>query len=88
MPSGSSCVAWRSAGDLFPSRIPSPLNITQVGGYLNLIERDPVLRAQVLSSALGVAGPNPMPGWDPVLPALYFTTRRTTDRWRSPPRRR
>jgi len=63
------------SGDLFPSRIPAPLNITQVGGYLNLIERDPILRAQVLASALGVAGPNPMPGWEPNLPSLYFTTR-------------
>lgn len=63
------------AGDLFPSRIPPPLNITQVGGYLNLIEKDPVLRAQVLSSALGVAGPNPAPGFDPTLPPLYFTSR-------------
>lgn len=67
------------AGDLFPSRVPPPLNITQVGGYLNLIEHDPVLRAQVLAAALGVAGPNPAPGFDPVLPPLYFATR-TNDR--------
>ncbi len=64
-----------TAGDLFPSRVPAPLNITQVGGYLNLIEKDPVLRAQVLASALGVAGPNPTPGFDPTLPPLYFATR-------------
>jgi hypothetical protein len=63
------------SGDLFPSRIQAPLNITQVGGYLNLIERDPILTAQVLASALGVAGPNPMPGWEPTLPPLYFATR-------------
>lgn len=67
------------SGDLFPSRVPPPLNITQVGGYLNLIERDQVLRAQVLASALGVAGPNPMPGWEAILPPLYFTAR-TNDR--------
>lgn len=67
------------SGDLFPSRVPPPLNITEVGGYLNLIDHDVVLRAQVLAAALGVAGPNPSPGFDPVLPALYFV-RRTNDR--------
>jgi hypothetical protein len=64
-----------TAGDLFPSRVPAPLNITQVGGYLNLVADDPVLSAQVLASALGVAGPNPTPGFDPTLPPLYFVTR-------------
>lgn len=64
-----------TAGDLFPSRIPAPLNISEVGGYLNLVANDPVLSAQVLASALGVAGPNPTPGFDPTLPPLYFTTR-------------
>lgn len=64
-----------TSGDLFPSRVPAPLNITQVGGYLNLIANDPVLRAQVLASALGVAGPNPTPGYDPTLPPRYFVSR-------------
>jgi len=63
------------SGDLFPSRVPAPANITEVGGYLNLIERDTVLRAQVLAAALGVAGPNPSPGFDPVLPGLFFVSR-------------
>lgn len=63
------------SGDLFPSRIPPPLNITEVGGYLNLLEEVPEVRSQALASALGVAGPNPSPGWDPELPGLYFTTR-------------
>lgn len=63
------------SGDLFPSRIPPPANITQIGGYINLIADDPVLTAQVLASALGVAGPNPSPGFDPVLPPLYYTDR-------------
>ena len=63
------------SGDLYPSRIPAPLNITQVGGYLNLIQSDPVLRAQVLASTLGVAGPNPSPGFEPTLPPLYFQSR-------------
>lgn len=68
-----------TAGDLFPSRIPAPRNISEVGGYLNLIANDPILNAQVLASALGVAGPNPTPGFDPTLPPLYFVTR-TNDR--------
>lgn len=63
------------SGDLFPSRVPPPSNITEIGGYLNLVADDPILSAQVLASALGVAGPNPSPGFDPVLPPLYFTTR-------------
>ena len=63
------------SGDLFPSRIPPPRNISEVGGYLNLVATDPILRAQVLASALGVAGPNPSPGFDPTLPPLYFVTR-------------
>lgn len=63
------------SGDLFPSRIPPPGNITEIGGYLNLVADDPVLSAQVLASALGVAGPNPSPGFDPVLPPLYFSPR-------------
>ena len=68
-----------TSGDLFPSRVPSPANITQVGGYYNLIADDPVMRAQVLAAALGVAGPNPTPGFDPTLPPLFFSTR-TNDR--------
>ena len=36
--------------DVKPSRIPAPLNITEVGGYFNLIEQvetdDPALKAQ------------------------------------------
>ena len=63
------------AGDLFPARIPPPLNITQVGGYLNLVKDDPVLTAQVLAATLGVAGPNPSPGFDRTLPPLYYVTR-------------
>lgn len=64
-----------TSGDLFPSRVPPPLNITEVGGYLNLVADDPVLSAQVLASALGVAGPNPTPGFEATRPPLYFTSR-------------
>lgn len=46
-------------GDVFPSRIPAPLNITQVGGYLNLLERagEQGMRTSAVASALGIAGP-------------------------------
>jgi hypothetical protein len=48
-------------GDVFPSRVPAPLNITEVGGYLNLLESAGHLdmRASAVASALGVAGPAP-----------------------------
>lgn len=46
-------------GDIFPSRIPPPRNITEVGGYLNLLELagEPGMRMSAVASALGVAGP-------------------------------
>lgn len=62
------------SGDLFPSRVPPPRNITEVGGYLNLISDDLVLSSQVLASALGVAGPNPSPGFEATLPPLFYRT--------------
>lgn len=62
------------SGDLFPSRVPPPRNITEVGGYINLVRSDLVLSAQVLASALGVAGPNPSPGFEADLPPLYYVT--------------
>jgi len=46
-------------GNIIDSRIPAPKNITEVGGYVNLLgtlgETD--TRTQMLASALGVAGP-------------------------------
>lgn len=64
-------------GDVFPSRIPAPRNITEVGGYLNLLERlnETAMRTQALAAALGVAGPNPMPGETPVGPVLLDVLR-------------
>ena len=46
-------------GDVFPSRIPLPRNITEVGGYLNLLEGAGQfdMRLSAVASALGVAGP-------------------------------
>src|SRR5919108_646154 len=49
------------AGDLFPSRVPAPLNISEVGGYLNLLADDepggggPL---QVVSRQLDSSAPN------------------------------
>lgn len=63
------------AGDLFPSRVPPPLNISEVGGYINLLADEPVLRGQVLAAALGVAGPNPPLGWEATLPPVYLVAR-------------
>ncbi len=52
-------------GDVVPSRVPAPLNITQIGGYLNLLgtldQTD--MQSQVLAGILGIAGPNPPLGW-------------------------
>jgi hypothetical protein len=61
-------------GDVVPSRIPVPQNITQVGGWLNLLDGQPELRAQVLASALGVAGPAPALGLETAGPVLFFAT--------------
>ena len=48
-----------TAGDVFPSRIPAARNVTEVGGYLNLLESagQPGMRTQAVASALGIAGP-------------------------------
>src|SRR5690349_10449798 len=52
-------------GDVVSSRIPAPRNISEVGGYVNLLQtlQQPELEGQMLAAALGVAGPNPPPGW-------------------------
>lgn len=48
-------------GDVFPARIPPPRNITEIGGYFNLLERAGQfdIRSAAVASALGVAGPAP-----------------------------
>lgn len=40
--------------DIRPARIPAPLNITEIGGYYNLLKKDEKLRRQLLASALGL----------------------------------
>lgn len=59
-------------GDIVSSRVPAPRNITEIGGYLNLLEqlKQPEMRAQALTGILGVAGPNPPLGWLATRPPL------------------
>jgi hypothetical protein len=52
-------------GDVIGSRVPPPRNITEVGGYVNLLEKlkEPAMLEESLAGILGVAGPNPPLGW-------------------------
>jgi len=52
-------------GDVVGARIPPPQNISQIGGYINLLRtlKESVMLEQALAGALGVAGPNPPLGW-------------------------
>ncbi len=52
-------------GDVVPSRVPAPRNITEIGGYFNLLQtlQQPDMLSQVLAAILGVAGPTPALGW-------------------------
>lgn len=61
-------------GDVTGSRVPPPRNITEIGGYLNYLEKlqQPEMRAQALAGILGVAGPNPPLGWHTSTPPLSF----------------
>src|SRR4051812_29569459 len=63
-------------GDVIPSRIPAPRNITEIGGYLNLLATlgETGTRSQVLSSVLGVAGTNPAAGWISTAPPVLTWT--------------
>ncbi|HEY1426882.1 MAG TPA: hypothetical protein VGF50_09445, partial [Caulobacteraceae bacterium] len=51
-------------GDVVPSRLPAPLNISEMGGYVNLLGTFGLTdaRSQMLASALGIAGPSPALG--------------------------
>ncbi|HEY3528010.1 MAG TPA: hypothetical protein VGK78_02590 [Nocardioides sp.] len=59
-------------GDVIPSRIPAPANITQIGGYLNLLTAlgQDDMRTQMLGATLGLAGSLPLPGLDQQPPPL------------------
>jgi hypothetical protein len=63
-------------GDVTDSRIPAPLNISEIGGYINLLRtlKEPVMLQQALAGALGVAGPNPPLGWISNTMPLAFVT--------------
>jgi hypothetical protein len=47
-------------GDVIGSRIPPPRNISEIGGYLNLLStlKENAMREQTLAGILGVAGPS------------------------------
>ncbi len=52
-------------GDIVGSRVPPPRNITEIGGYINLLGtlNQPEMRSQALAGILGVAGPSQPLGW-------------------------
>jgi hypothetical protein len=52
-------------GDVIGSRIPPPRNISEIGGYLNLLGtlKESAMREQTLAGILGVAGPTQPLGW-------------------------
>jgi hypothetical protein len=52
-------------GDVIGSRIPPPRNISEIGGYLNLLDtlKEKAMREQTLAGILGVAGPTQPLGW-------------------------
>jgi hypothetical protein len=52
-------------GDVIGSRIPPPRNISEIGGYLNLLGtlKEKAMREQTLAGILGVAGPVQSLGW-------------------------
>ncbi len=63
-------------GDVVPSRIPAPLDITQIGGYLNLLTdlKETAMRSRVLASILGVASNVDSAEWLISKPPLSFQT--------------
>lgn len=40
--------------DIRQVRIPAPMNITEIGGYYNLLKKDDVMRRQLLATVLGL----------------------------------
>lgn len=67
-------------GDIIPSRVPAPRNITEIGGYLNLLGKlhEPAMREQALAGILGVAGPTTPLGWVSTIPLAMVAV--TNDR--------
>jgi hypothetical protein len=62
-------------GSVFPTRIPAPKNITELGGYLNLLEGagEGALRTSALASALGLASPASL-SWQDIPPSIGLGT--------------
>jgi hypothetical protein len=52
-------------GDIVGSRVPPPKNISEIGGYINLLTtlNEKAMRQQTLAGILGVAGPSQPLGW-------------------------
>lgn len=63
-------------GDVIGSRLPPPKNISEIGGYMNLLEtiKQPEMRAQALAGIMGVAGPSQPLGWVTNDQSLAFVT--------------
>ncbi len=61
-------------GNIIDSRVPPPKNITEIGGYINLLTTlgHTDIRTQMLASVLGVAGPATPVGLSGEAPALAF----------------
>ena len=51
-------------GDVVPSRLPAPLNVSEMGCWVNLLGTLGMTdaRSQMIASALGIAGPSPALG--------------------------
>jgi hypothetical protein len=52
-------------GDVIGSRVPPPRNITEIGGYMNMLAdlKEGAMREQTLAGILGVAGPTQAQGF-------------------------
>jgi hypothetical protein len=61
-------------GDVVPSRVQPPANITEIGGYLNLLGtlKQTEMQTEVLAGILGVAGPTPQLAWTGAVTPLSF----------------
>ena len=63
-------------GDVVASRVPPPQDITEIGGYINLLTtlQQGEMLSQLLAGILGVAGPTPPLGWLSNATAVGFAT--------------
>ena len=63
-------------GDVVPSRLPAPMNVSEMGCYVNLLGTLGMTdaRSQMLASALGVAGPSPALGTFGEQPPIAWLT--------------